>query len=165
MSLYEILLLSLALAADAFAVGICVGVNHHRPRQIFRLSFHFGLFQALMALAGMLGGRLLLELIQVWDHWLAFGLLAFIGGRMLLGDGSGETKAAKRDPTRGGSLVGLSLAVSMDALAAGVGIAVAFDLALKQLRAVVLDRTGRRVDMRVASRLFEHALGVAHQLV
>ena len=125
MSTLEILLLAVALAVDAFTVGAGVALKHRRPRQIFRLSFHFGLFQSLMALLGVLGGVVLLELIVAWDHWLAFALLALVGGRMITGVGDGAGAGRRSDPTRGGSLVGLSLAVSLDALAAGIGLAAA----------------------------------------
>ena len=56
MSIYEIIILALALAADAFSVGAAIGITHRKFRQIFRLSFYFGLFQALMPLLGVLLG-------------------------------------------------------------------------------------------------------------
>ena len=127
MSYLEILLLSLALAADAFSVGAAVGLTHTAPRQVFRLSWHFGLFQSLFTGAGVLAGSLFVQMIKSWDHWLAFGLLAFIGARMIwgaFGEKEQETDAA-RDATRGMSLMGLSTAVSIDAMAAGLGLAAA----------------------------------------
>jgi putative Mn2+ efflux pump MntP len=124
LSLVENLLLALALSADAFSVGAAVGLEHGAPRQVFRLAFHFGLFQALMPLLGALAGTLVLDWIAAFDHWVAFGLLAFVGGRMIAGSFSGATANRPRDPTRGLSLIGLSLAVSIDALAAGFTLAV-----------------------------------------
>jgi putative Mn2+ efflux pump MntP len=121
MSFFEILLLSFALAADAFSVGAVLGLRYRRPRQVFRIAFHFGLFQALLPLLGaLLGGALLVYVASV-DHWIAFGLLALLGGRMIWSGlhGSAETHG-EVDLTRGWSLVGLSLAVSIDALAAGI---------------------------------------------
>ena len=124
MSIAELLLLALALAADAFSVGAGVGLSHNGRRQIFRLSFHFGLFQGMLALGGILAGSLLLRWIAAWDHWIAFALLAFIGLRMIREAFSGpEEDAGRPDPTRGWSLVLLSTAVSIDAFAAGVGLA------------------------------------------
>jgi len=82
-TLFEIFLLAVALAVDAFSVGVAVGLKHKRPRQIFRLSFHFGLFQALMPLLGALAGTLLLRWVRQWDHWVVFGVLAALGGRMI----------------------------------------------------------------------------------
>jgi manganese efflux pump family protein len=125
MTFVEILLLALALSADAFTVGAAVGQCHRSPRQVFRLSFHFGLFQSLMSLAGALAGTFLVSYVESVDHWIAFGLLAFVGAKMIYEsfheDGDGE----RADLTRGLSLVGLSLAVSIDALAAGIGLAAA----------------------------------------
>ncbi len=119
MPLPEILLLALALAADAFSVGAAVGLRHRRPRQVFRLSWHFGLFQALMPLLGIAAGHAVERLTRACDHWIAFGLLAFVGGRMILSSfGEGDREEGP-DPTRGYRLVLLSVAVSIDALAVG----------------------------------------------
>lgn len=121
MSLLEILLLALALAADAFSVGAALGLRYRRPREVFRVAFHFGLFQALLPLLGALLGAALLVYVEGVDHWIAFGLLAFLGSRMIwsgLHDPSPKHGAV--DLTRGLNLVGLSLAVSIDALAAGI---------------------------------------------
>lgn len=123
MSFVEILLLALALAVDAFSVGAAIGLTHRRPRQIFRLSWHFGLFQALMPVIGALAGTFLERFVEPFDHWLAFGLLAFIGGRMIYNALRGEERRAARDLTRGLSLIALSLVVSIDALAAGFALA------------------------------------------
>lgn len=123
MSLIDLILLALALAVDAFSVGAGVALTHRAPRQIFRLSYHFGLFQALLALLGMLLGRLLFGAIEHIDHWLAFLLLGWLGLRMLRAGDAGRRRGAAIDLTRGLSLIGLSLAVSIDAAVAGVGLA------------------------------------------
>src|SRR4030042_6070510 len=126
MSMLEIILLSFALAADALSVGAAVGLRYCAPRQIFRLSFHFGLFQSLMPLGGALVGRFVLEYVRAYDHWIAFGLLSAIGLKMLVSALRGapvEAACRQADPTRGWTLVGLSLAVSIDAFAAGLGMA------------------------------------------
>ena len=123
MRLWEIFLLALALSADAFSVGAAVGLRHNRFRQIFRLSFHFGLFQALMPLVGVLLGTLLLELVKTWDHWIASLILVALGVKMAVTAlRGGEERAKDFDLTRGKSLIALSLAVSIDALAAGIGL-------------------------------------------
>jgi putative Mn2+ efflux pump MntP len=117
----EILLLSMALAADAFSVGAALGLRYRTPRQVFRISFHFGLFQALLPLLGAFLGGALLAHVESIDHWIAFGLLAFLGGRMIwsgLHEDRDDTVSV--DLTRGWNLVGLSIAVSIDALAAGI---------------------------------------------
>ncbi|MHC4664197.1 MAG: manganese efflux pump MntP [Planctomycetota bacterium] len=121
MSYYEIAILALALAADAFSVGASVGLTHHRFWQVTRLSFFFGFFQAIMPLAGFLAGTLVLSLVQTWDHWIAFGLLALIGAKMIIGSFRKEEKREnEKDLTKGLSLIFLSVAVSIDALAAGI---------------------------------------------
>lgn len=118
--LFEIVLIALALAADAFTVGLAVGVRHHQPRQRFRLCFHFGLFQALFPLAGFFVGTWLQEWIAPWDHWLILGVLAVIGTRMMLNAFHEDVATLQpHDLTRGMRLIGLSSAVSVDALGVG----------------------------------------------
>ena len=124
MSFIEIILLSLALAADAFSVGVAVGLNHGQLSQVFRVALNFGLFQSLMSLTGITAGGLFLVYIKQWDHWVAFILLLIIGAKMILNYfRPGDAKKKASDPTKGVQLIGLSLAVSIDALAAGVGLA------------------------------------------
>ncbi|MCU0665254.1 MAG: manganese efflux pump MntP family protein [Myxococcota bacterium] len=126
MRLPEIFALAFALAADAFTVGAAIAVTHRKPRQIARLSFHFGLFQFLMPLVGALLGTLMRGFIDPWGQFVAFGLLLFIGAKMVaesFGDGRDEV-VSRMDPTKGWSLVGLSFAVSIDALAAGFTLVV-----------------------------------------
>jgi len=117
--------IAIGLAMDAFAVAIAVGLTLPAvtPRHVFRLAFHFGLFQFLMPVLGWLAGSQLSTCIGAYDHWAAFGLLAFVGGKMLLEAWGGEEPADRGDPTRGVSLVGLSLATSLDALAVGLSMA------------------------------------------
>lgn len=102
----------------AVATGVCL--KNVSARQTFRLSWHFGLFQALMPILGWLSGSLLERYLARIDHWIAFGLLAFIGVRMLLENPeSGSSNDRCKDPTRGMSLILLSVATSIDALAVG----------------------------------------------
>ena len=124
-NIFEIALIAVALGCDAFAVGLGVGCRFCAPRQIFRLSFHFGLFQFVMPLAGWLTGHHLLLWAKTWSPWIAFGLLIFIGGRMVLeGLRPLEAKTECVDPTRGFSLVMLSVATSIDALGVGFSLGV-----------------------------------------
>ncbi len=118
--------LALALAMDAFAVALGTGTVLARltGRHIFRLAFHFGLFQALMPVIGWLAGQTIVQWVSAWDHWIAFGLLALIGGRMIREALSEEDTETGRDPTRGLSLVLLSIATSIDALAVGFSLSV-----------------------------------------
>lgn len=118
--------IALALAMDAFAVALGTGLTLPRltGRHLFRLGFHFGLFQALMPILGWLAGMTIQRWIVAYDHWVAFGLLSFIGGKMLWeAFVLEEEDKHPGDPTRGISLVVLSVATSIDALAVGLTLA------------------------------------------
>ena len=126
MNFLEILLIALSMAMDAFAV--CLGAGTLRQttgaRPTFRLSFHFGLFQFLMPVAGWFAGTTIVRYIAAYDHWVAFALLAFVGIRMLRSGFSDSSESYKNDPSRGWSLVMLSIATSIDALAIGLSLAI-----------------------------------------
>lgn len=126
MNLLTIIGIAFGLAMDAFAVAIAVGSRLERPtfRPFFRLSFHFGLFQFMMPIIGWFAGNQIAKYIRDLDHWVAFGLLLFIGGKMIY-ESQGKHKAdmAFADPTRKWTLVILSIATSIDALAVGLSIA------------------------------------------
>jgi len=94
--------IAFALAMDAFAVALGTGVTLSRltGRHLFRLGWHFGLFQALMPVLGWLAGQSLMQLISVWAHWIAFGLLCFVGGRMIW-ESFQVDQPDEKDPTRG----------------------------------------------------------------
>ncbi len=113
---------------DAFAVSIAAGIRikHLTPRHVFRLGWHFGLFQFLMPVIGWVLGRRVSGQIGSFGDWVAFGLLAFVGGKMLYDALSeeDEQKDAQRDPSRGLLLVTLAVATSIDALAVGISMAV-----------------------------------------
>jgi manganese efflux pump family protein len=118
--------IAVGLAMDAFAVSIAAGlaVDAVTPRRVFRIAFHFGLFQFLMPVIGWLVGERLAAYFGHYDRWIAFVLLVYVGGRMLW-EARREKKAENqgRDPTRGLTLVVLSIATSLDALAVGVSMA------------------------------------------
>jgi putative Mn2+ efflux pump MntP len=119
--------LAIALAMDAFAVALGCGLSLERltGRHLFRLSWHFGLFQALMPIIGWLAGLTVQQWIETYDHWVAFGLLAFVGGKMIHEAFQGEdARESRDDPTRGMSLIMLSVATSIDALAVGLSLAI-----------------------------------------
>jgi putative Mn2+ efflux pump MntP len=120
-----ILGIAIGLAMDAFAVALASGLvlGQVSGRQTFRLSFHFGLFQFLMPVVGWLAGLTIEQWIGSVDHWIAFGLLATIGGKMVWeGFHPEEAATGRTDPTRGLSLVVLSVATSIDALAVGLSL-------------------------------------------
>ncbi len=126
MDIFSLLFISLALAMDAFAVALAAGAILHpvSKRQLFRLGFHFGLFQGFMPVIGWLAGRSVQALISAYDHWIAFGLLAYVGGKMIHEALADEEDTEKTDPTRGMTMVMLSIATSIDALAVGLSLAV-----------------------------------------
>jgi putative Mn2+ efflux pump MntP len=126
MSVVETLLLAVALAMDASAVSLGVGTGGHAgsTRPIFRICFHFGLFQGLMTLAGWAAGTGLASLIASVDHWVAAVLLAFVALRMIASGLDPRAETRTIDPTRGLTLVMLSIATSIDAAAAGLSLAV-----------------------------------------
>jgi len=125
LNIFEICLIAVALGCDAFAVGLGVGTQYCTPRQIFRLSFHFGFFQFMMPLLGWWLGKHVLVWTETWGPWLSFGLLLFIGARMVReGAIPAEEKTECPDPTKGFSLVMLSVATSIDALGVGFSIGV-----------------------------------------
>jgi putative Mn2+ efflux pump MntP len=120
--------LAVALAMDCFAVsmGLACGLKGLSPRQSVRMAFFFGAFQFVMPVAGSFVGARIVRFMEGFDHWIAFGLLAAIGGRMIYESFSlsDEEKAGRPDQTRGVPLLILSIATSIDSLAAGLSLGV-----------------------------------------
>lgn len=126
MNLFVLIALAVGLAMDSFAVAISTGVAlvNVSARQAFRMSFHFALFHVIMVLAGWFVGLNLEKRISSWDHWLVFCLLCFIGIKMIYQSISqNDDDCLKNDPTKGASLVMLSVATSLDALGVGLSFA------------------------------------------
>jgi len=119
------IVIAIGLAMDAFAVSLGVGTSRSAcdKRSIFRLSFHFGLFQGLMTFLGWLAGSTISNWIENFDHWIAFVLLAFVGIHMIRSGFDSESKSYEKNPSKGGFLVLLSVATSIDALAVGLSLA------------------------------------------
>ena len=115
MSFPELFAIAVALAMDAFAVSVCAGCALKRVTAVhfLRLSLTFGFFQFLLTVRGF---------IESWDHWIAFALLAWIGGNMIRGGGddSEDGESCSVDPTKGRKLLILAVATSIDALAVGL---------------------------------------------
>ncbi len=126
MSWWEIIGIAFGLAMDAFAVSVAAGITLERltGRHVFRLGWHFGLFQFLMPVIGYLAGRTVASYISGLSHWVAFGLLGYVGGKMLYEAFQAEHQRSGRDPTKGLLMVTLSVATSIDALAVGLSMAV-----------------------------------------
>ncbi|HAF62623.1 MAG TPA: manganese efflux pump [Anaerolineaceae bacterium] len=120
------IVVAISLAMDCFAVSLGIGCSPVPcdKKSVFRLSFYFGLFQGGMALLGWIVGNTILPYIESFDHWIAFFLLAWIGIRMIREAFSKDSNEINGDPTRGGTLVMLSIATSIDAL--GVGLSLSF---------------------------------------
>ncbi len=123
MSYLSIFGIAVALAMDAFAVSIAVGISLKQisARQTFRLSWHFGLFQALMPVIGWWLGTNIHSFVENYAHWIAFGLLAAVGTNMLREaiQFDHESEEPRKDSTKGLTMVMLSVATSIDALAVG----------------------------------------------
>lgn len=124
MSIFELFLVAVGLSMDAFAVSICKGLALRRAslKSMALVGLWFGGFQALMPVAGYLLGAQFKDAITAVDHWIAFGLLAVIGGNMIREALSGGEEEA--DPSLGAkAMLVLALATSIDALAVGVTFA------------------------------------------
>lgn len=115
---------ALAVATDAVAVSISSGIarGHASWGESFRMGAAFGLFQAAMPALGYAGGALMGEAMQAYDHWIAFGLLAAVGGHMIA-EALGEEEKPPKNPFSLRSLLVLGFATSLDALAVGLTLA------------------------------------------
>lgn len=125
MSIIELFLTAIALSMDAFAVSVTTGITLRRPRpwHAIKTGLFFGGFQALMPLIGFIAGRSVADYIQAFDHWIAFGLLVLIGGKMLWDIWHGDEDEEASDPTRTLTLLIMAIATSIDALAVGISFA------------------------------------------
>ena len=147
MNLLDIILLAVALAMDCFTVSIVSGVIDHGdwhndsseakirvpvPVIYLRMAFLFGLFQALMPLLGWLGISHFQAYMEAYDHWIAFGLLGFIGGKMIW-ESFGDEEDQHFNPNRLRTQLLLAVATSIDALAIGISFACTGFTELSQL--------------------------------
>ncbi len=122
MGIPELVLLALGLAMDAFAVSICTGLTM-QPftfRKALTIGLYFGIFQAVMPLLGYLVGSQFADKITAFDHWIAFGLLALIGGKMIKESFEHEEPSGEEASLRMKAMLPLAIATSIDALAVGV---------------------------------------------
>jgi manganese efflux pump family protein len=124
--LVSIFLIALGLSADCFAVALSSGISTRNQSWLkaLRVALAFGLFQAIMPTIGWLAGRTVIDLISGFDHWMAFALLGFVGGKMIFESFRGSEEEKKsRDISRGWTLIVMSVATSIDALAVGLSLA------------------------------------------
>ncbi len=126
MSFISIFLIALALSMDAFSVATAIGATGSKLNSyaVLRLATAFGIFQFVMPILGWLLGRTVVSYIADYDHWIAFALLVIVGLRMIKEYFGKDEKERTKDPTKGWSLLILSIATSIDALAVGVSLAV-----------------------------------------
>lgn len=178
--------MAFALAMDAFAVSIATGIKVAPPRrwQTIRIAACFGFFQFFMPVLGWLAGRELAQSMEAWDHWIAFGLLAAVGSKMIFdalssGDASenslegGSDPTVKKvspcsrkktlvDPTIPPMLLMLGLATSIDAFAVGVSMAMLqrsiwVPCIIFGLVAAALSAVGMRYGGRIGRRIGREA--------
>lgn len=126
MGVAELLLIAVGLSMDAFAVSVCKGLGMRRlnVRVALVLALLFGVFQAGMPVIGWFLGSQFLWLIEPVDHWIAFVLLGFIGGKMILDAVRGEEEeSGVVDRVAWGEFLMLAVATSIDALAVGISLA------------------------------------------
>ncbi len=121
MSILEIIVLAIALAADAFAVSICKGLAQKdvHPKHMLICGVYFGGFQALMPLIGYFLGSSFYKYISSVDHWIAFAMLAVIGVMMIISSREEKRESASFKPS---SMFPLAVATSIDALAVGISL-------------------------------------------
>jgi manganese efflux pump family protein len=126
MSLITIFLIAIGLGVDAFSVAIGIGAANKKKSwsPVLRLATSFGLFQFMMPIIGWLAGQSVVEMIASFDHWIAFGLLTLVGGKMIWEGFEKESDEEREDQTRGWPLLLLSIATSIDALAVGFSFSV-----------------------------------------
>ena len=126
MEFITVIVIAVGLAMDAFAVSVASGAvcKELKPRHAVRMAFFFGAFQAFMPLAGSLAGVTLKNVIASCDHWVAFGLLTVIGSKMIYESFTLKRTQEKLDPANITTLLTLSIATSIDALAVGVTLSI-----------------------------------------
>ena len=122
MSLLEIILIAIGLSMDAFAVSITLGLSVQKinVKQLFIPALYFGIFQAIMPLIGYVAGINFAGKIQHLDHWIAFILLGFIGGKMIKDSFSKEEEIVSENTFLFMSMLLLAIATSIDAFAVGI---------------------------------------------
>ena len=125
LGIISILIIAIGLSMDCFAVALGAGFSMGKIRkiQVLRMALAFGIFQAIMPVIGWLVGRTVIDYVAPYDHWVAFGLLAIIGGHMIWEFFEKKEKEETVDVTWGVRLLILSVATSIDSLAVGLSFA------------------------------------------
>ena len=125
MTVLEIWLLAIGLAMDCFAVSIASGIllKQIRIYPMLQMAFLFGLFQAMMPIFGWFAATQFSHLVENIDHWIAFGILAFLGGRMIINSFKEEEEKQSYNPAKLRTAITLAIATSIDAMAVGISFA------------------------------------------
>jgi len=125
MSFLALFLLAIGLSMDAFAVSICTGLTMPKAtiKKAAVVGVYFGVFQAVMPLIGFAAAYRFAEMIVAFDHWIAFGLLCFLGARMIIGSFKKEEQPDKEASIGPKRMLPLAVATSIDALAVGISFA------------------------------------------
>lgn len=110
---------------DCFAVSLAIGTSGQIPdlRGKLRLAAHFGIFQAGMTTLGWVLGGSIIHYVASWDHWMAFVLLGYVAYKLLKSGLTQDCEAFQQNPSKGKTMVLLSVATSIDAFAVGLSIA------------------------------------------
>lgn len=178
MNLLDIILLAIALAMDCFTVSIVSGIILQKQSEeliphssIFRMAFLFGFFQAMMPLFGWLGMSHFQSYMEAYDHWIAFCMLAFIGGKMIK-ESFDDEEDQHFNPCKLKTQLLLAIATSIDALAVGISFACTGYTVISQLTlpliiigvvsflfSIIGYRLGRRFGKTITRRLKPELLG------
>jgi putative Mn2+ efflux pump MntP len=156
MEFLTIFFISLGLAMDALAVSLSIGTAKQIEtlRGKIRLAAHFGIFQAGMTALGWLAGETVVRYVESIDHWIAFGLLGYVGVNLIRSGLDHDSQAFEQDPSTGKILVMLSLATSIDAFAVGlsiamIGVPILLSVVMIGLVALILSVLGLFVGIRL----------------
>jgi len=126
MNFLELFILAVGLSMDAFAIAICTGLAMAKSniKKAFIVGLYFGIFQAVMPLIGYFAAALFADMVTAYSHWIAFGLLCFLGGKMIFDGFKKESYPKDKEPSlRPTNMIPLALATSIDALAVGASFA------------------------------------------
>ncbi|GAY30313.1 putative manganese efflux pump MntP [Bacteroidaceae bacterium] len=158
----EIILLAIALGIDCFTVSISCGIIQRKMGgQVWVMAFFFGLFQAIMPFIGWLGAYFLKYDVEAYDHWIAFFLLALLGGKMIREYFNGESEVPHFNPSRFSTILILALATSIDALAVGFSFTgmgvdgfenIGFPILIIGLFSFILTLNGKYIGVKIGRR-------------
>lgn len=164
MSFIDIMLLAVGLSMDSLAVSVTGGVliQNCKPYHIIKIGSVMGIFQAGMTLGGYLAGMSFKKYITAFDHWIAFLLLLYLGGKMIYESTKDKEEDNKTNPLCNKTLCGLGIATSIDALAVGISLAcLESAIALEALTIGIVtfiisafgvyfgNRFGRKIDLKL----------------